>query len=62
MTYGGVTCLHDRDAVERNIGAFDLSLAFLKPSPSSNRPRLKRTNKPKYQWLDFAKVSPFFLW
>jgi hypothetical protein len=21
MTYGGVTCLHDRDAVERNIGA-----------------------------------------
>jgi hypothetical protein len=24
-------------------------------------PRLKSSKRPKYQWLDFAKVSPFFL-
>jgi hypothetical protein len=24
-------------------------------------PRLKSSKRPNYQWLDFAKVSPFFL-
>jgi hypothetical protein len=24
-------------------------------------PRLKSSKRPKCQWLDFAKVSPFFL-
>jgi len=33
MTYGGVTCLHDCDAVERNIGALTSAWHFLNRRP-----------------------------
>ena len=62
MTYGGVTCLHDRDAVERNIGALTSAWHSLNRRPHQIDLALKRAKRPKYQWLDFANVSPFFLW
>ena len=46
MTYGGVTCLHDRNAVEQNIGALASAWHSLNRRPHQIDLALKgRTNQ-----------------
>jgi hypothetical protein len=39
-----------------------LAVMYGEPAgPRTQDPRLKSSKRPNYQWLGFAKVSPFFL-
>ena len=61
MTYGGVTCLHDCDAVERNIGALTSAWHFLNRRPHQIDLALKGRTDQHINGLILRRFSQLFL-